>query len=297
MRLRAPTIVDLPELARFFGVLDEIYGYDGASDAELRDWLESPLFDPAADFCVALDGDRLVGWCDVWDQNSMHTRFFADIRAHPRTPGVYAALFDWACERAQSVAEPDAVLRVSANSENEALAEQVRSRGFRLERHFFTMEIDLDEEPPAPVWPDGISVWTFRPEDARAVYEANSEAFADHWDFVPLSFEEWTEFFLRSSEFDPTLWFIAEEGAEIAGYSLCRSERRPDTGYVNILGVRRPWRRRGLAHNLLLHSFHALRRRARRLDGSPSTWRASRAAKATSDLNTVVVVGQLAFFL
>ena len=125
------------------------------------------------------------------------------------------------------------------------------------------MEAELAAEPPLPVWPEGINVRTYAPGDARAVYDANLDAFADHWDFVPLSYETWTELFLRSSDFDPTLWFIAEEQGAIAGCSLCTFERQPGTGHVNILGVRPQWRRRGLGLALLLHSLRELRARGR----------------------------------
>jgi mycothiol synthase len=263
MIVRAPTIEDLPALTAFFATLDEVYGYDGASEAELRDWFQSTVFDPAADFRIGLEGDRIVGWCDVWDQNRTHDRFFVDVRVHPRKPAIYDAFLDWADERARGVARPPASLRASANSANEVLAARLQSRGFRVNRHFFTMEIDLAQEPPEPEWPEGIAVRTFRLGDARALYEANNEAFADHWDFVPTAFDEWSEFFLRSTQFDETLCFLAREGGQVAGYALCRPGARGDTGRVSILGVPPPWRRRGLARALLLHSFGELRRRGR----------------------------------
>ncbi len=263
MNLRPPTLDDLPALTGFFRSLEQ-YGTGGATASELRHWLESPMFDPAMDFRIALEGGRIVGWCDVWDQNKAHDRLFLDVRAHPREQATYEALLAWGTERAEVLAgDGPAVVRAWGDAHDEAFAAEVGRRGFRPIRHFFRMEIDLEEEPPAPEWPEGISVRTFRPDDAQPVYDANADAFADHWDFVPLAFEMWEEMLLRSTEFDPTLWFIAEDDGEIAGISLCRSERRPETGHVNILGVRPRWRRRGLGRALLLHSFRELRARGR----------------------------------
>jgi len=75
-------------------------------------------------------------------------------------------------------------------------------------------------------------------------------------------YEEWAHWTVERDGFDPTLWFLARDGDEIAGFSLCRpSETRPDTGFVNLLGVRRAWRRRGLGEALLRHSFVELYRR------------------------------------
>jgi ribosomal protein S18 acetylase RimI-like enzyme len=49
------------------------------------------------------------------------------------------------------------------------------------------------------------------------------------------------------------LWVIAWDGNEIAGFSLNRF--RMGIGWVGTLGVRRPWRKKGLGLALLRHSF------------------------------------------
>jgi len=55
------------------------------------------------------------------------------------------------------------------------------------------------------------------------------------------------------------------EGDQIAGMSLCspKMTEDPDMGWVNVLGVRRPWRRRGLALALLHHTFGEFYRRGK----------------------------------
>ncbi|NIO68281.1 MAG: GNAT family N-acetyltransferase [Anaerolineae bacterium] len=65
--------------------------------------------------------------------------------------------------------------------------------------------------------------------------------------------------------FDQSLWFVAVDGEEIAGFSLCYSivAEDPDMGEVATLGVRRPWRRQGLALALLHHSFGELYQRGK----------------------------------
>lgn len=262
IELRPPTLGDLPAISEFFGQLDAAGGA-GATEGEVRDWLTSPTFDTDADFRLAFDADRIVGWCDVWDQNKAHERFFLDVRVHPTIPEACGQLLDWGIERARAMAGSDAVCRAWGNTTDEVFAEAMRDRSFRVIRHFFRMEIDLAREPEAPTWPEGITVRTLTPGESRAVYDSVTDAFADHWDFVPTVFEEWEHFMVGASEFDPTLWFLAEEGDEIVGVSLCKSERRPNVGHVGVLGVRPGWRKRGLGLALLLHSFHELRARGR----------------------------------
>ena len=261
IELRPPTLGDVPEITAFFREL-EAAGGAGATSGEIHDWLTSPTFDVESDFRLAFDDDRLVGWCDVWDQNRAHERFFLDVRAQP-DEAVYGTLLDWGIERARAQAGSNAVCRAWGNATDEVFADAVQERSFRLIRHFFRMETDLAEPPENPAWPGGVAVRTFRVGEDHAVYNAILGAFADHWDFVPTVFEEWRHLTVGSTEFDPSLWFLATEGDEIAGFSLCRSERRPGVGHVGILGVRPPWRKRGLGLALLLHSFHELRARGR----------------------------------
>ncbi len=63
--------------------------------------------------------------------------------------------------------------------------------------------------------------------------------------------------------FDPTLLFLAVEGDEVAGVCFSIPKERTDasTGYIEVLGVRRSWRRRGLALALLHHAFGVFYRR------------------------------------
>ncbi len=144
----------------------------------------------------------------------------------------------------------------AANPEARSLLER---RGYVETRHFWRMSVELgDEEPAAPEWPAGISVRTFERRDERAIFEAVEEAFNDHWGHVRPEYESWVQR-ARRDTFDPTLWFFAMDGDEIAGFSLCGAQT--DTPWVETLGVRRPWRQRGLGLALLRHSFGELWRR------------------------------------
>jgi mycothiol synthase len=262
--LRPPTLADLPVLADFFADIEATYGAGGLPEGDVRDLLTNPHLDVEQNFRIALSDGGVVGWVDIWDQNSEHERLFVDVRARRREPEVYVPLLDWAERRGRAIAlGRAAVLRAGRVSDDEALEDELETRGFGLIRHFFRMEIDLADEPEPPAWPEGIAVRTLREGEEHAIFEAASESFSDHWDYHPMAFDEWRSFFVESSAFDPTLWFVAEEDGEIAGFAICRWERRPNTSHVAVLGVRRAWRRRGLGTALLLHAFAEFRRRGR----------------------------------
>jgi mycothiol synthase len=256
--LRAPTLDDMPALAAL-----NSHVYNGMSEAQIRDRFTSPRSDAEENWRVAVDGQRrIAGGCFIWHPEPDAERVFVFVVAHPRSREMYERLLGWGEQRGRRLTEGRAGrAHTSAESDNELLAGILREHGYELVRHFFAMEIDLDGEHPDPIWPEGISARTFRPGEERAIYDVDMEAFEDHWDFFPVPYDDWRDYFLGSSTFDPGLWFVAEDGDEIAGIVLCTNARGPETGWVNVLAVRRPWRRRGLGTALLLLAFQELGRR------------------------------------
>ena len=124
------------------------------------------------------------------------------------------------------------------------------------------MEIELDEAPSVPQFPEGIELRPFTMEQDHTVYEAHEEAFSDHWGHINRPYEDWEH---HHVDRDESLWLIAWDGDQIAGYALNRM--RNGIGWVGSLGVRRPWRKRGLGETLLLHSFAEFYKRGQKVIG------------------------------
>jgi ribosomal protein S18 acetylase RimI-like enzyme len=139
---------------------------------------------------------------------------------------------------------------------DEPASELLERHVYREVRRFWDMGIDLEEDHPAE---STAAIETFREEDARAFHAANTEAFEDHWEPHPTSFESWWERQRERTNYDPSLWFLIRDGDEVA--AIARNEMRETGGYVASLGVRRAWRGRGYGRALLLHSFGEFRRR------------------------------------
>ena len=128
---------------------------------------------------------------------------------------------------------------------------------------------ELQGSLPDPQWQPGICVQTFDTlDDLDAILCATDEAFQDHWGHVdrsgdPDRIERFRHSIENNDDHDPALWYLAMDGDEIAGVSLCSPNLGPDrlTGVVETLGVRRPWRRQGLGLALLHHSFQQFQAR------------------------------------
>jgi mycothiol synthase len=235
------------------------YGEDEYSAIELRNWLSSPKLDLARDVRLAELNDRIVGYCDVDREGADPVRWWSDLKVHPEADAdaVLGALVEWVERRADG-----GVLRAWNPSAVERIAPALERLGFRPVRHSYRMAIELGGEPEPARWPDAISVRTFREGESRVLYDVFRETWQDTLEPEDETFEEWAHWTVEREGFDPSLWFLACEGDAIAGFSLCRpAETRSDTGVVGMLGVRRPWRKRGLGEALLRHSFAEFHRR------------------------------------
>ncbi len=189
---------------------------------------------------------------------------------HPahRGLGIGSAILAWALARADEILadQPAELLRVVEAFKEVRQADAValhEAAGFRPARWYFDMRRDLRE--PLPDLPDlgGLRLEPYLPALAERVRLAHNEAFADHWGSEPLTPEMWGRDFLGDPFFRGDLSFVAFDGEEIAGYTVNYvSEADWEAtgvreGWVGQLGVRRRWRRRGLATALLVRSMEA----------------------------------------
>jgi mycothiol synthase len=243
---------------------------------------KTPLFNLDTDTRVIISNDgKLVGYAEVWDTRKPHVSVHSGGRVHPDYLGlgIGSFLLQWEEQRAhlaidKAPAEAKVTLSQFVNSKDKRSQALLSKYEYRLVRHFYRMEIDLAESGYQAQWPDGITVRGFDPsKDLEPTIMAVRDAFKDHWGDVDAPFEEemsfWKHWITTDDNFDPSLWFLAIEKEEIVGMALCwpKETEDPQMGWVDILGVRRPWRRRGVAVALLNHLFAEFVRRGKKRVG------------------------------
>lgn len=238
---------------------DELYGEREESVESMRMWLTGPKLNPETDIRVAVIDGAFRGYVDIDDDP--HPIYWVDLRVPlSESDDVRVALVHWAERRAQE--REGELLRFHTANTDDAIKGLLEARAYRLIRHFYRMRIELGGDMPEPYWPEGMTVRSATPADAKTVYEAHQESFEDHWEFSRRPFEEWEHWLMREG-FDPTLWFMVEDGQQLAAVALCREhEGEEGLGWVSVLGVRKQWRRKGLGRAMLLHCFHEFRRRS-----------------------------------
>jgi mycothiol synthase len=223
----------------------------------LRGQWAQPGFDLTTDAWVAVAAAGMVVGC------GQTTRDAPDVAGswgvvHPdhRGRGVGSALLARIESRALELVAgaPHARFRHSVNASDEAAAALLRSRGLALARHFWHMGVELpagvDPSPP----PAGVTITSLQPStDLREVHHVLDEAFAEHWDFRSLAFDDWARDHTLGPDHDPGLWRLAWEDERLAGALV--AVVREGRGWVTLLGVRAESRGRGVASALLRHAF------------------------------------------
>jgi mycothiol synthase len=145
------------------------------------------------------------------------------------------------------------------------LAAMLEKTGYQPVRYGFDMvRPDLENIPDTPL-PEGLEVRPVLPEHYRAIWEADTEAFRDHWGFVEPGEEDYQAWLADKTFFQPELWQVAWDIAtdQVAGQVRTFIDHEQNQlyhrqrGYTEFISVRRAYRRRGLARALIARSLRA----------------------------------------
>jgi len=244
------------------------------SAAQIASWLDHPSnMDLGEDLLIAEVGGVPVASAEGgWEQDNDGGRNYSTWgQVHPdwRRRGLGTAMLRWVEERQARVAagHPAGIERRLESWANESEAGRIallERHGYRIVRYDYEMERpNLDEIPDLPL-PEGIELRPAREEDLRRHWETEVEVFRDHWGAIDDS-EAALERMRADPRRDIGLWVVAWQGDEIVGQVLNRIDRQANAelgierGWVNSVGVRGPWRRRGIARALVARSLRVLR--------------------------------------
>jgi mycothiol synthase len=281
VRVRRPTEADFDEVLELLRRSDEaVLPESDWTAATLREyWDEFELADDA--WVVEVDG-RIAGYADFEAREG--GRLMGDGYVDPelRSRGVGSELLRLTEERASEEAaklEGRVVLHNATLLGDDCVPNLYERHGYEPVRTFWRMVVDL-HAPPVPRAPDGIEIRTMRPGEEEAIHQTIEEAFAGNWGHVPRPYEEFAKRTFAREAHDPSLYWVALEGGEPVAAALTDWKREGDWGWVNLIGVRPPWRRRGIAEALLQTAFAEFFRRGERRVGlgvdAESTTRATR---------------------
>lgn len=248
---------------------------DGTSIEELKERVNTPGLNPEQNAFVAEDeGGRIVGFATLAlkheDQESgFRTRF----NVHPIYRGrgledrLLGRLEERARDRLAEAESPNVYFASNGHTRYEERLCALERAGMKEVRRFWVMvRTPLEELAPLSV-SEGLVFRSYRPgeDDAEAI-DAHDDSFSEHFAHTQTSNEEW-QYAVNSPSFRPDLTILAVDSRSrrIAGYCYivasdqeCRRLGR-QRGWIDILGVRKAYRRMGLGQALLTQGLVNLR--------------------------------------
>lgn len=234
--------------------------------------------DPFRDMIFAEIDGQVAGYARGWWQEEMDGPYIYSTTGFVvpewRRHGIGRAMLRWVETRLREVAADHPAARPKfyqafANMTAEGLVALLASAGYAPVRYSHDMvRPSLDDIPDFPL-PDGFEMRPVLPEHYRAIWDAEVEAFRDHWGYVIPPEEHYQVWLTHPVFFQPDLWQIAWDVAtnEVAGQVKTFIDQAENEkyhrrrGYTESISVRRPYRRRGLARALIVESLRVLRDR------------------------------------
>jgi mycothiol synthase len=264
------------------GLISDAHAHDDVNwlptpESLAHDWLRTPGFNPVADVLIAESGGLAVGLVAV-DWRSRHTKVVHQVeiwvRPSSRRNGIGGMLLAWAEDHARETVTAgtggptDLPHEVGGwgDADVDGHDQLAASRGYRVTRYGFEMRRRVDDPIPDVALPDGLEVRAVRPEDHRTIWDADVQAFRDHFEAsvrTEADYDQW----ITAPTLDTSLWQVAWAGDEVAGSVITsiNPEENEKLGvkiaWLDHISVRRPWRKRGVASALIASTLHILRER------------------------------------
>lgn len=271
---------DYERVAELIATSDSHDGLDSAPSAdELRHAISvGGWYEPDRDTQVAAAGDEVVGFIRVSSRVRSRAKVVhrIEVQTRPtwRRRGIARALVAWAEGRSAAMRANGEIgapgmpheMAGSPDDVNEASRAFALALGYHPIRYSLEMVRDLREPIPDAVLPAGLELRPVVEADHRRIWDANVEAFLDHFEPGAQTDDDFRAQFALP-DLDTSLWVIAWDGGEVAGvvfnmiFATENEQLGARTGWLADVSVRRPWRRRGLATALITESLRRLRDR------------------------------------
>ena len=136
--------------------------------------------------------------------------------------------------------------------------------GYSVHHTSWILAMEMGDIPPEVVVPPGITIRSYYPDDAHAVYRVIEDAFNEWPGRQPTEFEGWSGHVLGHASFAPGLSRLAFDGDELVGVALCDDYEGRDEGWVPQVATKATHRHRGIARALLQSVFAAYHATGRR---------------------------------
>ncbi|TQK52105.1 ribosomal protein S18 acetylase RimI-like enzyme [Streptomyces sp. SLBN-118] len=265
--VRPATPEDAPAVCALLNAVDVLeIGRAETGLGSVETDLNHPQADLAHNSWLAFRGGELVAYGLLRDDSGAE-RIDIDHYVLPGHQDAGERLLDLlqtrAVQRAEANGAERAVVHLHLNVRPTLDTSLLTGRGWKAVRRYNVLARPLSPSAdPVPAPPPGLTLRDCREEaDRRRAHELIEETFAEHYDHLPRSYEQWLDD--RGKGIDWSLvWIASLAGSGDVAVVVTRDDREAH-GWIQYLGVRKPHRGGGMASHLLRHAFGVYAQRGR----------------------------------
>ncbi len=262
---------DYPEMLAVYKTAMEHDGIEASDTLEelASNYQHLERCNPFTDMVFAEVDDELIAYGRCWwaaEINNDHLySFFVNLRPDWRSSDVGLTMANWLINRLRTISKDhpkgaEKYLNAWAMDSQKYQIDILEILGLEPVRYNYMMTRPCSQPVEVHPLPDGIEVRPVTPNQLRKIWNAQAEAFRDHWGYVAPTdkdFQHWLEF----PHFNPDLYKVAWDGGKVVGMVLNfinhdeNREYHRKRGYTENISVRRHWRQQGVARALLTQSI------------------------------------------
>jgi GNAT superfamily N-acetyltransferase len=226
------------------------------------------------DMLIATIDNQVVGYAHVfwrWEEenNTFVFLHLGWILPQWRRKGIGTALLSWAQRRIRELAQNEAahhhwMLATNVSSTEKEAKRLIDRAGYSVSFLLTDMKLQSFPEQHTASLPEGVEIRPASPEHYRDLYHVEKdarigtrveEAEVQNTPESEEDFQGWLNLNVHREPFDPELWRIAWHSNQPIGIVL--GEVNNGIGNIREVSTSRAWKRKGIAHALLLETLHA----------------------------------------
>ena len=210
------------------------------------DW-SMPSFDVADSTVGVFDGDRMVAYAE----HSGHDR--GDAAVHPayRGRGIGTALARWMQDTARGRGATVVGMPVPLGSAGDRLLEAL---GYHVRWESWVLQLPEGAVVPSRDVPEGYAVRTAEPEEYRAAWTVQEDAFLEWSERDRQPYEDWESSLTRRPGFEPwNLRVVLDPAGAVVAMAIVQMAEA--TAFIARLATTKEQRGQGLAQALLVDAF------------------------------------------
>jgi ribosomal protein S18 acetylase RimI-like enzyme len=267
---------DYPAMARIIAAAKTADGVERTDTVETiaNGYQHLNNCDPYLDMCFAEINGEPIAYSRVWwarqEDGQQTYMLFGFVDPVWRRRGIGRAMLSWDEQRLRAIAAGHdvgpKVFRSFSDGKDDGNRALLEASGYVPVTFGAEMARSITSELPEAPLPEGLEIRPVEPGHLRQIWEADAEAFRDHWGARQPTETDW-EAFLDRPFTDISLWKVAWEGDRVVGQvrSFINTDENEEygrlRGYTENISTIKEWRGKGVARALICESIRLLRER------------------------------------